>query len=640
MAMLTMRARRFLKNNGKKFSTNGNETIGFDKSKVKCYNCHKRGHFARECRAPRSQDTIHKESTRRTVPVETPASAALVSRDGLGGYDWSDQAKEGPTNFALMAYSSTSSNSEVSTDSNCSSSCLENTKILKEQNKQLLKDLWTSKINDITYKKVSEPTVKKPVSKTSETKASADKPEVKRKNFGPLLIEDWISDSKDEAESKSKIEKKTVKPSFAKIKFVKSKEQVKSPRKINVKQDLTSLSPDELIGNLKVYEVIIKNDSEMVKDKKEQNKSLALKAKKESSDEDSSTSDSEGEEYSMAVRDFKKFIKRRGRFVRQPHDERKVSQRNKDDKNNKGERKCFKCGDSNHLIGKCPKLSRSYNQRAFVGGSWSDSDEDEEEKTKDEKCLMAKASNEVLFEIEFFSDDHSSLAEQQYNLAYFFVKRIESAQATPKAHLPYARYSISSTSAHHNLGSSSRQEDDDEDDGASRAKTPSYTAYLNSLKPLNYQQYEIPSPFEQSNDLIFEGQTKLLNQSQEIDKEVRGEFKSFKKALGGVFRKKRKVPPHPPTQENVSMDITLTFSPITPLDVQFDTPSPSLPIFGHPIPWNLLEPYGDSCLCCIHNRTLIFRLRDELQCMFSHIEYMLSQPPQSNTPPPPSLLPN
>nr|GEY34937.1 zf-CCHC domain-containing protein/UBN2 domain-containing protein [Tanacetum cinerariifolium] len=181
---------------------------------------------------------------------------------------------------------------------------------------------------------------------------------------------------------------------------------------IEESKDLTSLSLDELIGNLKVYEVIIKNDSVMVKGKKEQNRSLALKAKKESSDEDGSTFDSEDEEYAMAVRDFKKFFKRRGRFVRQPHDERKVSQRNKDEKNSKGERKCFKCRDSNHLIRECPKLSRGYNQRAFVGGSWSDSDEDEEEKTKDEKCLMAKAFNEVLFETEFFSDDQSSLDEK------------------------------------------------------------------------------------------------------------------------------------------------------------------------------------------------------------------------------------
>ncbi|GJU10137.1 hypothetical protein Tco_1132533 [Tanacetum coccineum] len=65
---------------------------------------------------------------------------------------------------------------------------------------------------------------------------------------------------------------------------------------IEESKDLTSLSLDELIGNLNVYEVMIKNDSKMVKDKREQNRSLALKAKKESSDEDSSTSESEDEE--------------------------------------------------------------------------------------------------------------------------------------------------------------------------------------------------------------------------------------------------------------------------------------------------------------------------------------------------------
>ncbi|GKD71394.1 hypothetical protein Tco_1325484, partial [Tanacetum coccineum] len=83
---------------------------------------------------------------------------------------------------------------------------------------------------------VSEPKVKMPVVETSEAKASVDKPKVVRKNFGPPLTEDWILDSEYEVELKPKIEKKTVKPSFAKIEFVKSKKQVKSPRKTTVKQ--------------------------------------------------------------------------------------------------------------------------------------------------------------------------------------------------------------------------------------------------------------------------------------------------------------------------------------------------------------------------------------------------------------------
>ncbi|GKE60271.1 putative ribonuclease H-like domain-containing protein, partial [Tanacetum coccineum] len=77
MAMLTMRAGRFLKNTGRRIIVNGNESIGFDKSKVKCYNCHKRGHFAREYRALRNQNYKNKESTRRIVPVETSTSTSL-----------------------------------------------------------------------------------------------------------------------------------------------------------------------------------------------------------------------------------------------------------------------------------------------------------------------------------------------------------------------------------------------------------------------------------------------------------------------------------------------------------------------------------------------------------------------------------
>ncbi|GJS48446.1 hypothetical protein Tco_0598567, partial [Tanacetum coccineum] len=137
---------------------------------------------------------------------------------------------------------------------------------------------------------------------------------------------------------------------------------------IEKSKDLTSLSLDELIRNLKVHEMIIKKDSEIVKAKGER-KSFSLKAKKESSDEECLTSRSEDEEYAMAVRDFKKFFKRR----------------------------------------ECPKPTKDKNQRAFIGGSWSDCSEEDDEKTKDETCLVAQASNTVCSDPSYFSDENSSI---------------------------------------------------------------------------------------------------------------------------------------------------------------------------------------------------------------------------------------
>nr|GEX06619.1 retrotransposon protein, putative, unclassified [Tanacetum cinerariifolium] len=79
------------------------------KTKLECYNNHRRSHFARECRAPRSQGNRNGDNTKRVVPVETPANALVVT-DGMG-YDWSYQVEEGPTDFALMAFSSSDSSS-------------------------------------------------------------------------------------------------------------------------------------------------------------------------------------------------------------------------------------------------------------------------------------------------------------------------------------------------------------------------------------------------------------------------------------------------------------------------------------------------------------------------------------------------
>nr|GEW19265.1 hypothetical protein [Tanacetum cinerariifolium] len=114
MAMLTMRARRT--------TTKGDTLLGSTE--------------LQEVKIP---------STRRIVHVKTPASTTLVSCDGFGGYDWSEQAKEGP-NYALMACTSINSDLKVSTDSTCTKSCLETVKILKSQNEQLLKDLKKSEL--------------------------------------------------------------------------------------------------------------------------------------------------------------------------------------------------------------------------------------------------------------------------------------------------------------------------------------------------------------------------------------------------------------------------------------------------------------------------------------------------------------
>ncbi|GKC29527.1 retrovirus-related pol polyprotein from transposon TNT 1-94 [Tanacetum coccineum] len=106
----------------------------------------------------------------------------------------------------------------------------------------------------------------------------------------------------------------------------------------------------------------------------------------------------------MAVRDFKKFFKRRGRFVRQPQNDKKTFQRSRDDKNDKSDKKCFRCEDPNHLIGECLKPPKDKNQRAFVEGSWSDSGKEDDENAKDEACLMAHASGEICLGIDLEPD--------------------------------------------------------------------------------------------------------------------------------------------------------------------------------------------------------------------------------------------
>ncbi|GJT87114.1 ribonuclease H-like domain-containing protein [Tanacetum coccineum] len=155
VAMLTIEIiRGFIKKTGRKLDLNSKGTIGFDKTKVECYNCHRRGHFARECRAPRNQGNRNRDDPRRNAPVDTSTTNALVVQDGIGGYDWSFQAEEGITNFALMAYTSQGSSSSSSSDSEvhtCSKDCLKSYETLQKQYDQQREALNKSNLEIIGY---------------------------------------------------------------------------------------------------------------------------------------------------------------------------------------------------------------------------------------------------------------------------------------------------------------------------------------------------------------------------------------------------------------------------------------------------------------------------------------------------------
>ncbi|GJT08581.1 ribonuclease H-like domain-containing protein [Tanacetum coccineum] len=189
VAMLTMRVKRFLKKTGRNLNFNGKETIGFDKTKVKCYNYHRRGHFARECRAPINQGNRNGDAPRRIVPVETHANA-LVVQDVIGGYDWSFQAEEGITNFALMAYTKPKKVDGISLRS----------PPYTRNYMPSRPDLSFAGLNDSVYKtNVSETISSVPRIETTASKSSKDILE-QHKDVMPSapIIEEWESDSDDD----------------------------------------------------------------------------------------------------------------------------------------------------------------------------------------------------------------------------------------------------------------------------------------------------------------------------------------------------------------------------------------------------------------------------------------------------------
>nr|GEX10170.1 hypothetical protein [Tanacetum cinerariifolium] len=153
MAMLTMRAMMFLQRTERNLKANGTTSIRFDMSKVKCYNYHRRGHFARECRSPK--DTRNKDTQRRNVPMETSTSNALVSQcNGVGSYDWSFQADEEPTNYALIAFTSSSSTSSSGSSevTPYSKACSKAYATLQNHYDKLTVDFRKSQFDVLSYK--------------------------------------------------------------------------------------------------------------------------------------------------------------------------------------------------------------------------------------------------------------------------------------------------------------------------------------------------------------------------------------------------------------------------------------------------------------------------------------------------------